>query len=162
MKHTHIAGVDPGLVHTGVVGIEFDSLRRRIYIEHEVVLGCDGQAVAAWLYDHHMPKDTVWIEAFRDRGNLNSNSKMHAGVADIRSHTAGKVLDNTGIKTVITNDLLRLLGCWNFSTPTHHQDLRSAARIALLGYVKTDDGNGIVADVVADHLAGRTWQPVHR
>lgn len=161
MNHTHIVGIDPGLVHTGCVSIEFFERSRRIEVRHEAVVGPDGTAVREWLDQLMVPRESVWIEAFRDRGNLNTNAEMHAGVRDIRAATGGKVLDNTGIKTVITNDLLRLLGCWKFGTVTNHQDLRSAARIALLGYVKTDHGNSVVARVVADHLAGKTWTINH-
>ena len=49
-----------------------------------------------------------------------------------------RFLPNMGIKRVITQDLMELLEVWSFTTATHHQDLRAAARIALLGMVKDD------------------------
>lgn len=52
---------------------------------------------------------------------------------------------------------MNLLGVWKFSTVTHHQDLRSAARIALFGMLKNEETNRLLADVVADHLKGSDW-----
>lgn len=161
MHSTHIGGVDPGIVHTGVVGIEFDQPNRLVTVRSIVAAGAkpeDAAAEAAQFFvAWGIRADHTWIEQYRDRGNLNSNSHMHNAVRLARFATGGKILDNTGIKKVITDDLMKLIGCWKFSTPTHHQDLRSAARIALLGYVKTEHGNALVADIVRDHLNGRTW-----
>ena len=47
--------------------------------------------------------------------------------------------------------------CGSSAPPTHHQDLRSAARIALLGMLRDEQMNRLLADVVRDHLAGETW-----
>lgn len=161
MQSTHIGGVDPGLVHTGCVSIQFLPSNRTIVVQHEAVVGPDAAAVQRWLNQLHIPHDHVWIEDFRDRGNLSSNKQMHTAVANLRKATRGTVLSNMGIKKVITDDLLKLLGCWKFSTVTNHQDLRSAARIALLGYAKTEHGNLVLADVVGDHLDGKTWSVRH-
>jgi hypothetical protein len=59
---------------------------------------------------------------------------------------------------VVRRQLMELVGVWSFTTSTHHQDLRSAARIALLGMLKHAVTNELLADIVADHLKGTTWQ----
>jgi UDP-glucose 6-dehydrogenase len=83
---------------------------------------------------------------------------MAKAVSDMRAASKGKVLDNTGVKTLIRRRLMELLGVWRFATPTNHDDLRSAARIALLGMLKDEQHNKLLADVVRDHLAGETWE----
>jgi hypothetical protein len=56
---------------------------------------------------------------------------------------------------------MELLGVWKFHTVTNHQDLRSAARIALYGMVKSETLNKVLYSVVDDHLVGRAWR-VHQ
>jgi hypothetical protein len=84
--------------------------------------------------------------------------QMVAAVSMMRKEVAGHLLMNTGVKKVVRRQLMDLLGVWSFSTVTHHQDLRSAARIAIYGMLKHAVMNELLADVVADHLKGRTWQ----
>jgi hypothetical protein len=45
---------------------------------------------------------------------------------------------------------------------TNHQDLRSAARIALLGMAKNEETNGVLASVVSAHLNNNPWTVVVR
>jgi len=165
MNSTHIIGVDPGLVHTGVVRMLFDPDNRVITTEHEAVAGPDATAVAFWaagrgtrLQLHELlPWRVVFIEGYRPRSNLNSDARMVEAVSQMRAATKGTVLLNTGVKKVVKRDLMELLGVWKFGTVTHHQDLRSAARIAILGMLKDEALNRLVYDVVDDHLKGRTW-----
>jgi hypothetical protein len=56
---------------------------------------------------------------------------------------------------------MELLGVWKFKTPTHHQDLRSAARILLLGMFKDPQLNKLIADIVRSHLRGKDWSVGH-
>jgi hypothetical protein len=86
---------------------------------------------------------------------------MLAAVADMRRETRGTVLNNTGVKKVVRQPLMELLGVWKFSTTTHHQDLRSAARIALLGMLKHQELNRLLTEVVKDNLEGRGWRVHH-
>jgi hypothetical protein len=86
---------------------------------------------------------------------------MTEAVTNFQRETRGTVLLNTGVKKTIKRPLMELLGCWAFTTTTHHQDLRSAARIALYGMVKNDTLNQVLYSVVRDHLEGRTWH-VHQ
>jgi hypothetical protein len=156
MKVSTIGGIDPGLVDTGVVRIQFEPDFKRIYVASRVVSGVSDQAIRDIEF-FLQGLDQVWIEGYRPRSNLGTDRRMLDAVSRLKKATGYPDLDNMGIKKIITPGLMQVLGCWMFSTPTHHQDLRSAARIALLGYIKTEEGNRMVADVVRDHLAGEGW-----
>lgn len=166
----HVVGIDPGLVHTGVVRMIFDPYDRVVTVEAEPVVGPNGSAVRGFidegsrrLFDNidrrllHL-RPPVFIEGYRPRSHFDTDARMVKAVHDIKTCVPwSKVLNNTGVKKVVTEDLMRLLGVWRFAAVTHHQDLRSAARIGLLGMYKIPELNRVVADVVADHLAGRPW-----
>ena len=83
---------------------------------------------------------------------------MVTAVSEMRKATGGKVLLNEGVKKVIRPELMKLLHVWLFSTKTHHQDLRAAARIGLFGMVKDEHLNRVLADIVRDHLDGCDWK----
>ena len=77
------------------------------------------------------PCERTTIEAYRPRSHLQSDARMGALVNKLRDSIPGsRTMDNTGMKTVITPELMKLMGVWLFTTKSHHQDLRSAARIA--------------------------------
>ena len=69
-----------------------------------------------------------------------------------RSLPSVEILDNTGVKKVVTKPLMQLLDCWDFPTVTHHQDLRSAARIALYGGLKDQEINSLLTKIVMKQL----------
>lgn len=166
MKPTLVVGIDPGLVHTGVVQLLFVPEVKKISVWHEVVAGPNADAVGVWLLKHlpnsALPK-RAFIEAYRPRANLNSDARMVAAVNDLkRVLPNATVLPNTGIKSVVKRDLMELLGVWKFKTPTHHDDLRSAARIMLLGMLKDDELNQLVTSVILSHIAGGDWIVEHR
>lgn len=151
---THVVGIDPGIVHTGVVSAEFLPNLREVRTYHEVVQGTDAAAVGRLV--RQMGATDVYVEGYRSRSNLAHDKDMLIAVRDMQVATRGKVLNNTGIKTTVKPAVLQLLGIWKFSTPTHHDDLRSAARILVLGMLK--EHNELLADVVRDHLDGRPWR----
>ena len=153
---THIVGVDPGLVHTGCVRLLFRPHLRQVWVGTLVVAKVDGPVIRDWA-QQRKPSPTIYIEGFRARHNYSTNTEMIQAVAEVRACTKGTVLSNIGVKQVVRRDLMDLLGVWRFATTTHHQDLRSAAMIALFGMLKQDETNRLLADVVADHLAGATW-----
>lgn len=127
-----------------------------------VVDGPDADAVSEWVRDIQPVKPVVFVEAYRPRQHLSSDERMVQVEHDLRTLMRGATfLPNMGIKKVITQDLMELLEVWRWPTSTHHQDLRAAARIALLGMVKDAVMNGVVADVVGDHLGGQPWQVSH-
>ena len=172
MTVTHVVGIDPGLVHTGVVRFVFLPKKKTILVEHEAVTGQDHTAQAkAWLSKTlHLtvhgagmvPGLTVFIEKYQPRSNFSTDPKMSELLTLLRQALPGsQVLLNTGVKKVIRKPLMELLGVWKFSTVTNHQDLRSAARIALYGMSKDEHMNRLLSDVVRDHLAGESWDVRH-
>lgn len=162
MSVVHVVGVDPGLVHTGVVVLQFGTHGRKLAISHEVVDGPDAEAVATWLTGQQLVKPLVFVEAYRPRQNLSSDQRMMRAEVELRHALRGaSFLPNMGIKRVITRDLMDVVELWKFPTATHHQDLRAAARIALLGMVKDAVMNTLLADIVRAHLDGRPWTISH-
>jgi hypothetical protein len=155
---THVVGVDPGLVHTGVVRMVFQPDFRRIVVEHEAVAGPDADAVRDWVDGNGARvSPSIYIESYQPRHHFGGDLRMVAAVQDIRKATGGQVISNTGVKKVVRPALMQLLGVWSFGTVTHNQDLRAAARIALYGMLKQPVTNLLLADVVRDHLAGNGW-----
>lgn len=157
MTVTHVVGIDPGLVHTGVVSMVFMPEHRAVAIADEAVLGGDAEYVKLWIDQLGHPRAHIFIEAYRPRAHFGTDKDMVKAVNDIRAATRGTVLDNTGVKKIIRPQLMELLHVWKFSTRTHHQDLRSAARIALLGMMRDEELNRLLADVVRDHIDGNPW-----
>lgn len=148
-------GVDPGLVHTGVVHMEVNDLTREIIITHEIVMGPNVDAVNAFLLAQST--GPVYIEGYRTRGQFSTNDRMIRAVADMKAGLPhSKVIANTGIKKVVKPKLLQVLHLEKFPT-THHQDLQSAARIMVLGMLKNPEQNSVLAGVVSDHISGVAW-----
>lgn len=158
MSVTHVCGIDPGLVHTGVVHMAFNSVTRVIKVRPTVIEGTNLDDVVAVLW----PDMRIFVEDYRTRSAFNTDAKMRAFVFELKQALPRRAvfLDNMGVKQVVRQPLMDLLGVWKFSTPTHHQDLRSAARIALFGMLKDDELNSLLADVVRDHLNGKDWTHV--
>ena len=77
--------------------------------------------------------------------------------AEFRKALGGKLLRNMGVKKVVSKELMDLLHCWSFPTRTHHQDLRSAARIALLGMMLEPALNQVLYSYTTDTIDGRIW-----
>lgn len=153
---TTIVGIDPGLVHTGVVVMEFEG--PELAVSSFVIEGTDSHAVQACdeLGPLRLESEHVFIEAYRPRGNsYGTDPKMRALMAEFKHMLPrATVVDNTGVKQVVSQELLELLGLWRFSTTTHHQDLRSAARIGLYGALKDDALNRVVYDYVTQNEGG--------
>lgn len=148
-----VAGIDPGLVHTGVVSMTFDRQAKSVHVQSHVIDGPDVHAVRAVLD----PGAVIFIEGYRPRSNFSTDQRMVSAVTDFRRSLNGTVLQNMGVKKIVKSPLMELLHVWKFDQVTHHQDLRSAARIALLGMLKDDHLNQLLTTVVADHLSGEDW-----
>lgn len=133
---------------------------QKIVVRHEAIAGADAQAVRAWVIRHqkYNPPANIFIEAYRPRSHFATDKRMVEAVAEIKKGLSkAKVLDNTGVKTVVKRALMEACGVWKFSTPTHHDDLRSAARIALLGMLKDEEMNHLLFVVATCHNAGSPW-----
>lgn len=159
MGITHIVGVDPGLVHTGVVRLVFNSGAQRVDVQHCAVTGPDSKAVKSWVQsDASLPNPDIFIEKYQPRSHFGQDQQLVVAVSEMsKALPNSQVLLNTGVKKVVKQPLMELLKVWSFSTSTHHQDLRSAARIALFGMLKQPALNRQLADVLLAHLEGRDW-----
>ena len=163
MGFLNAMGVDPGLVHTGIVTLQLYSISKIFMVDHRVVNGVDEPALEelAAFQSTYMPyKELCFVEAYRPRSAYDSDARMGKAVNDIAA-MGFKPINNTGVKKVVRVDLMKLLNMWMFSTPTHHQDLRSAAYIMIYGLLKNPRTNKMLADFVSDHIAGRTWQRIN-
>ena len=141
-----IIGIDPGLVHTGVVMIKIDTIKNVHRIEHEIVESDDPRATAAWVHRQNTNNLAyVYIEKYLDRGTVfTTHSRMRAFEQELkRALPAAKLVDNTGAKKIVTRELMELLDVWKFPT-TNHQDLQAAARIALFGALKDTGLNRVL------------------
>lgn len=156
----HVIGIDPGLVHTGCVSMLFNETKRTITIEIDVVNGPDVHAVNEWLefVKHPGAKPHIFVERYVPRQRLNTDERMvKAEAAFMAGLTSAKWIRNTGVKRVVSPELMNMLGVWTFPAVTHHQDLRSAARIGLYGMMKNPHLNGVLAGAIRDHLDGVDW-----
>jgi len=145
-------GIDPGLVHTGVVAVRLNINSLVLSSSHELFLGPDVQAVKQWVWQ--IDKPVVFIEKYRPRSHYGTDERMVKAEAEFkRAMPKATLLDNTGVLKIVTQDLLELLGLWKFATPTHHQDLRSAARIAVLGMLRNPEMNGHLTRYVKEVLS---------
>ena len=153
-----VIGIDPGLVHTGLVEMDFDPAAEMLLISEIVGIGPVPSNTLVQV-KKVQPSDLVFIEAYRPRSHFNTDAAMVKAVNDFKSALPhAKVLDNTGVTKVVTNQMLRALELWRFTKATNHQDLRSAARIAILGMLKSEDTNKIVFQYMDAYLNETPWK----
>ena len=166
MTQMTLIGIDPGIVHTGVVVASFDGEAQQILVEHIVIEGKGHPAATRAALEsmgyHQNPNTYLFIENYRERGTAYAtNPQMRKLVQDFAEQfPQAKLVDNTGSKHVVKPHLLRLLGLDKFPT-THHQDLQAAARILVFGALKSSELNQLLSQVVRDHLDGQTWTVIH-
>lgn len=168
-----ITGVDPGLVDTGVVTMVFRPERRMFKVYAAAVRNSSkdqhnhAEAVAKTVefqnrsMDRRLGPSPVFVEEYRPRQKLQSDKQMLELQAHLRTELPDATfLGNQGIKQLITSDLMKLFDVWTFpGQPTHHQDLRSAARIALLGAVRDSTAQDIINQFVYSSLCEETpWE----
>jgi hypothetical protein len=157
MSRTAIVGIDPGLVDTGVVSFTFDTDAKHVGIcfavEPAFTPDSSPHRIAAWIRGvvpfGQVPH--VFIEKYNPRPGMQANTRMQEmerSLMQLLPHA--ERINNMGIKNVITQQTMELFQVWRFSLSTHHQDLRSAARIALYGAVKDPHLNHLVADLIGD------------
>jgi hypothetical protein len=173
MTQLTLIGVDPGIVDTGVVSIKLDSLRETLQVTTQVwsdVTEKNGHGInvdsfflddLAGFVQHEEAENSAtftFVEGYRPRGrDMIQDRKMSILVQTINHTLKGsKIVDNTGIKKVVTEPLLKLFGCSRF-VGTHHADLKSAARVALKGGIDITPLNRILSDYVRDNLNGTSW-----
>ena len=160
MYNPTVIGVDPGLVHTGIVMLDFEIERRELRIDHAVVDGLaanEARAKCALMTAKPLSICVTYIEKYTPRSGFGVDEQMVQANADFSRELQGFLLRNTGVKKVVTQELMELCHCWKFPSKTHHQDLRSAARIALLGMMLDDTLNQVLYAYVTDSIDGRKW-----
>ena len=154
-------GIDPGIVHTAGVKLgifPYTRVLRSISFVVDGIVPDELDMMITWAGSNPLP-DRVFIEKYRPRSNLQHDMDMIAGVDYLkRGCYSSEVLDNTGVVKTIRPSLLKLLNLWNFQQKTHHQDLRSAARIMLLGMLKDPEINEMMYHIVNDmQVNGPAW-----
>lgn len=155
-----LIGIDPGLVHTGLVILQFDAALCRLSTRWFVIDGPDAAKTRHIVEGvGFTPNQRIFIEGYRPRLHYGTDARMLDAVKEFKAKLpTAHVLDNMGIKSVVTDDLLKLMELWNFFQVTHHQDLRSAARIALFGALKEPLLNSILTRYVQDAVDGHRWE----
>ena len=146
-----LIGIDPGIVHSGVVQIQLSTENQSVDVHYELIDGPDAEAIYDAVTRFYHPDNTViTIERYEDRGTaFQTHGPMRKVENDLkRLLPEAQILTNTGIKTVVTDGLMKLFGVWTFSEKSHHQDLRSAARMALRGGLKHEEINTAMAKYV--------------
>ena len=153
-----LIGIDPGLVHTGVVMIKIDTIKNIHRVEHKIVESDNPAETAAWVRRHDVSNQAcIYIEKYLDRGTVfNTHSRMRAFEQELkRALPAAKLVDNTGAKKIVTRELMELLDVWKFPT-TNHRDLQAAARIALFGALKDTELNRVLYNLTIKLLERST------
>lgn len=145
-----LIGVDPGVVHSGVARIQLSTKHQTVDVRHELIDGPDAEAIYDAVTRFYHPDAIVTIEKYEDRGTaFQTHGPMRKVENDLRRLLPeAQILSNTGIKKTVTDGLMKLFGVWTFSQSSHHQDLRSAARIGMLGGLKHDNVNIAMAKYV--------------
>ena len=157
MTILHVAGVDPGLRNTGVVVIQMDSIQKILKVTATAIDGADVAAVSdAIKYHDHI---SVFIERYEDRGTVfGTHAEMRAMEHELKlAMPKAKLLSNTGIKKVVTDEMLDEFGLLHLAT-TNHRDLQAAARIGLLGALRVPAMNSVIYGFLIDQVRGETWQ----
>ena len=165
-----VVGVDPGIVSPAAVLYQFNLLTKRVVVlTSSVRVGTDlasrlvalqkkrlqkyYSTVTFWNETHQF--DHVFIEGYRSRSNFTTDRPMQEQVVEFKTNYSKvsnntKVLDNMGIHNVVRPKLFRLMGGFNLDRDrkTHHDDIQSAAKIALFGMIKDQELNMLLSEIV--------------
>ena len=166
-----IIGIDPGIVHTGIVayGIctheppKIPMIYRVIDTEDadpddRVKRITDGVSrfledmLQGLAYQSYATEETpmlIFIEDYRSRASSNKpDAQMREIVSALRRLLPlANVVDNTGSKKIARPELMRSLGLNTFRA-THHQDLQAASRIMIYGALKQEHLNALLAELL--------------
>jgi hypothetical protein len=156
-------GIDPGIVHSAIVCLTFDTSPRTVDVQWRVVEGetpdehYEGIALAVREFSNSRT-NLITCEAYRDRGTIFTQHVEMRQLQQllVKGIKSIQMLDNMGAKKLIRPKLLHLFGLKNFPT-THHQDLEAASRILILGALKEYQANRVLSSVVEDTLTGQPW-----
>ena len=147
-----VIGIDHGNVHTGLVELNWDFHNQELRITARSVDGITEQSVIELrrcIQRRVWRKSNIIVEEYRPKSHFSSDTKMVEGQAMLKLHIpSAKIINNSGVKSIVTKELLQLLDLYDWSTTTHHNDLRSAARIALLAMLRDERANNRLAKFV--------------
>ena len=179
MTKLTLVGNDPGIRDTGAVAIRLDNKEKTWAVHHDVwsgitsrpdpksqVINIDPVFQRQWKQFVKGEEDGaptfVGVEGYRQRGtNPKQDREMLFMVQSIQKMIPGSmVVDNTGIKNVVTRDMLKLFGVARFSVNTNHSDLVSAARVALKVGIQIPVLNEFIYQFILDNVEGEPWSLV--
>ena len=147
-----VFGIDPGIVHTGLVELNWDFHNQELRVNARSVDGITEQSVIELqkrIEQRMWRKSNIIVEEYRPKSHFSTDTKMVEGQAMLKLHLpSAKIINNSGVKSIVTKELLQLLDLYDWPT-THHNDLRSAARIALLAMLRDERANNRLAEFVA-------------
>ena len=150
-----VFGIDPGIVHTGLVELNWDFHNRKLRVNARSVDGITEQSVIELqkrIEQRRWRKSNIIVEEYRPKSHFSTDTKMVEGQAMLKLHLpSAKIINNSGVKSIVTKELLQLLDLYDWPT-THHNDLRSAARIALLAMLRDERANNRLAEFVGAAL----------
>ena len=146
-----VFGIDPGIVHTGLVELNWDFHNQELRVNARSVDGITEQSVIELqkrIEQRRWRKSNIIVEEYRPKSHFSTDTKMVEGQAMLKLHLpSAKIINNSGVKSIVTKELLQLLDLYDWPT-THHNDLRSAARIALLAMLRDERANNQLAKFV--------------
>lgn len=150
-----VFGIDPGIVHTGLVELNWDFHNRKLRVNARSVDGITEQSVIELqkrIGQRMWRKSNIIVEEYRPKSHFSTDTKMVEGQAMLKLHLpSAKIINNSGVKSIVTKELLQLLDLYDWPT-THHNDLRSAARIALFAMLRDERANNRLAEFVGAAL----------
>ena len=150
-----VFGIDPGIVHTGLVELNWDFHNQELRINARSVDGITEQSVIELqkrIKQCMWRKSNIIVEEYRPKSHFSTDTKMVEGQAMLKLRLpSAKIINNSGVKSIVTKELLQLLDLYDWPT-THHNDLRSAARIALLAMLRDERANNRLAKFVETAL----------
>lgn len=158
-----VVGIDPGIVNTGIIIYFICPQERFVFLKHTAIEGCKTDDILSFLSMHldlsdARPWTYMFVEEYRPRSHFDTDARMGAAVNEIKKMGPEiYALDNSGVKNIVSRALLELLRSWSFTTKSNHQDVRSAARIAILGMLKNEHLNQLLADIVISRNTDSTY-----
>ena len=170
-----LIGVDPGIRDTAATAISLEFHRRHFTVQSQlwsnVTLRQDRKIIVDktffpsltdFVLQYKTPGNVAFmgVEGYRPRGVNGEQDQAMMHLVQAISDTCGApIVDNTGIKKIVTEDTLQLFRCGKFKSGGFHSDRKSAARVALAHGYKIDTVNPLLAHFMMDNLleGGEKW-----
>jgi hypothetical protein len=139
---------------------------RLVDVSYLLIHDVDVEAVHDWIDEQPKPA-AIFIEDYNpgnfgkiDKRMSESLGKLKAEFPPADHPYIVKYVDNAGVNTLLPTRVLNLFGVDRFPVATHHNDLVSAGKIALLGMLQDKSQHALrllVSRVVKDALKGQPW-----